>query len=157
MQKAWQAPLHPIRMSMPMICPQDTRAHQCQDVLMHLLYSGSCEALLRSLIAQSMQNIAAEHPASPGVRRALAPFAPSPSTPHATLRAVFFLLLNQDGRMRDALCTKRVAPYLPELCPHKACRFYDSLKESVIVDWVKDEGVHLLEFVERIKEAYLVS
>ncbi len=141
---------------MPMIC-QDTHTRQCQDILMHLLYSGSCEPLLRSLIAQSMRNIAAEHPASEGVRRALLPFAPTQSTPHATLRAVFFLLLNQDSRMRDALCTKRVLPYLPVLCPHKACRFYDSLRDSVVVEWVKNEDMHILELVESLKEAYLVS
>ena len=141
---------------MPMIC-QDTHTRQCQDVLMHLLYSGNCAALLRSLIAQSVRNIAAEHPGSAGVRQALLPFVPSASMSHATLRAVFFVLLNRDSRMRDTLCAKRVAPYLPELCPHKACRFYDSLDETVVPGWVKDEGMHILEFVESLKEAYLVS
>ena len=59
--------------------------------------------------------------------------------------------------MRDALCAKRILPYLSPLCPHKACRLYDHLKESVVVEWVKNEDVHILEFVESLKEAYLVS
>lgn len=141
---------------MPMIC-QDTHTRQCQDILMHLLYSGNCEVLLRSLIRQCINNIASDHQGSEGVRQALLPFVPAQSMPHATLRAIFFILLNQDSRMRDSLCVKRVLPYLPELCPHKACRFYDSLKESVVVEWVKNENVHILEFVDNLKEAYLVS
>lgn len=139
-----------------MIC-QDTHTRQCQDILMHLLYSGNCEVLLRTLIMQSIHNIAAEHPSSGGVRQALLPFIPTQTTPPATLRAVFFILLNQDSKMRDSLCAKRMLHYLPELCPHKACRFYDSLNESVVVEWIKNENVHLLEFVESLKETYLVS
>ena len=154
--KTKKVPLHPIRMSMPMIC-QETHTRQCQDIVMHLLYSGNCETLLRSLILQSVNNIASDHPASKGVRQALRPFIPTNGTPTATLRAVFFILLNQDSRMREALCAKRILPYLPELCPHKACRLYDSLNEVVIVEWIKNENVHILELVENLKEVYLVS
>ena len=152
------APLHPVRMSIPRIC-QETHTRQCQDVLMHILYSGNCENLLRSLIMQSINNIAAEHPASEGVRQALVPYIPTQERPMSTamLRVVFFILLNQDSKMRDSLCTKRTLPYLPELCPHKACRLYDHLKDSVVAEWVKNESIHLLEFVECLKEIYLVS
>lgn len=125
---------------------------------MHILYSGNCEFILHSLIVESVNNIAAEHPASDGVRRALAPFIPTKERPMppAMLRAVFFILLNQDSKMRESLCTKRILPYLPTLCPHKACRFYDCLKDSVVTEWVKNERIHLLDFVESLKEAYLV-
>ena len=126
---------------------------------MHILYSGNCEVLLRSLIVESINNIAAEHPASDGVRQALVPYIPTQERPMspAMLRAVFFILLNQDSKMRDMICTKRTLPYLPELCPHKACRLYDCLKDSVVAEWVKNENIHLLEFVDSLKEAYLVS
>lgn len=142
-------------MSMPRIC-QETHTRQCQDILMHLLYSGHCEPLLRSLIMQSIHNIAEDHSASDGVRQALIPFIPSATCAPALLRSIFFILLNQDSKMREALCAKRILPYLPALCPHKACRLYDHLKESVVVEWVKNENVYLLEFVESLKEAYLV-
>ena len=126
---------------------------------MHLLYSGNSEGLLKSLIVESINNIVAEHPASDGVRRALAPFVPREDRPMppAMLRAVFFILLNQDSRMRDCLCTTRIQPYLQPLCPYKACRFYDCLKDSLVSTWVRNESIHLLEFVETIKETYLVS
>lgn len=142
-----------------MIC-QDARARQCQDILMHLLYSGHCEALLRSLISQSVQNVAQEYAGAEGVRRALVPFEFQEGCPRVTLamlRAVFFVLLNQDSRMRELLCVKRVLPHIPELCPHKACRLYDSLRETVVPEWVKNEGMDLLQFVEALKDAYLVS
>lgn len=150
------SPLQPINMSIPRIC-QETHTRQCQDVLMHLLYSGNCQVLLHSLIMQSIHNIAADHPGSEGVRQALIPFIPSQDCPSAMLRSIFFILLNQDSKMRDSLCTQRTLPYLQTLCPHKACRLYDHLKETVVVEWVKNENVHLLEFVENLKEAYLVS
>ncbi len=140
---------------MPRIC-QETHTRQCQDVLMHILYSGSCEALLHTLIMQSIHNITTDHPVS-GVRQAILPFIPPNDCPLAVLRSIFFVLLNQDARMREALCSQRTLPYLPCLCAHKACRFYDHLKESVMVEWVKNENVHILEFVESLKEAYLVS
>jgi hypothetical protein len=151
-------PLQPIRMSIPSIC-QEAHTRQCQDVLMHILYSGNSEGLLKSLIVESINNIVAEHPASDGVRQALVPFIPTSERPMppALLRAVFFILLNQDSKMRDSLCTKRTLPYLPTLCPHKACRFYDSLKDSVVTEWVRNESIHLLDFVESLKETYLVS
>jgi hypothetical protein len=119
---------------------------------MHILYSGNCESLLRSLITQSINNIAAEHPASDGVRQALIPFIPTQERPMSPA-----ILRNQDSKMRDSLCTKRFLPYLPQLCPHKACRLYDHLQDSVVADWVKNESIHLLEFVECLKEIYLIS
>jgi len=126
---------------------------------MHILYSGNCEALLNSLILESVNNIIAEHPTSEGVRQALIPFIPTKERPMppALLRASFFILLNQDSKMRNSLCTKRTLPYLQTLCPHKACRFYDYLNESVVPEWVKNESIHLLDFVESLKESYLVS
>ena len=149
-------PLHPVRMSMPRIC-QETHTRQCQDILMYLLYSGHSDSLLRSLIMQSIHNIAEDHTSSDGVRQALIPFIPSPTCAPALLRSIFFILLNQDSRMRESLCGRRILPYLPTLCPHKACLLYDHLKESVVTEWVKNENVHILEFVESLKEAYLVS
>jgi hypothetical protein len=122
---------------------------------MHILY-GNCEELLHSLIIKIINSIAGDH-ASEGVRRALIPYIPSPNMSPAMLKAIFFILLNQDNKMRDALCTTKVLPYLPTVCPYKACRLYDHLKDVVVVEWVKTESVHLLELVENLKEAYLVS
>lgn len=126
---------------------------------MHILYSGNCEVLLRSLIIHSINNISAEYPESDGLKQALAPYIPTQERPMspAMLRAVFFILLNQDSKMRELICTKRILPYLPELCPHKACKFYDCLKDSVVMEWVKDEKIDLIEFVESLKETYLAS
>ena len=140
---------------MPITCQNAGR--QCQDILMHLLYSGGSEMLLKSLILQSLRNITEEFGGSKGVRDALALYVLPKHSSLALLRSVFFILLNQDSRMRNALCSKRFLPSLPMVCPHKACRLYDQLNDSVVVAWVKDESVDLLQFEESLKEAYLVS
>jgi hypothetical protein len=142
-------------MSIPITCHEKNQ--QCQDILMHLLYSGGSEALLKSLITQSIRNITEEHKDAHGVRDALAPYrCPSGPCSLALLRAIFFVLLHQDSRMRTALCEKRFFPALPPLCPYKACRLYDQLGETV-AEWAKNETVDLLQFSENLKDAYLVS
>jgi hypothetical protein len=148
-------PLHPIKTSIPMTCQETGR--QCQDILMHLLYSGGSEVLLRSLITQSIRNITDEFGGSKGVRDALAHYILPPACSLALLRAVFFILLNQDSRMRSNLCKQRYLPSLPTVCPHKACILYDQLHDVVIVEWVKRESIDLMQFEESLKEAYLVS
>lgn len=141
---------------MPSTCHAQIAQVASQDCLMHLLYCGSSEPLLRALIAESMRNIAASYPTD-GVRRALVQLVPGAGASLASLRALFFLLLNQDCRMRARVCEDRLAGYLPALCPYKACRFFDQLREGVVPGWIKDERVSLLELVERLKDAYLVS
>ena len=141
-------------MSIPRIC--QTPPGQYQDILMHLIYSGGAEPLLRSLIAECMRNIADDFP-TPGVRAALASLAPTSETPIAALRVLFFLLLNQDHRMRIRLCHGKIAPYLNPVCAYKACNLYEQLRESVVPAWIKNETVTLLDLAENLKDAYLVA
>lgn len=141
-------------MSMPRIC--QTPPGQYQDILMHVIYSGGAEPLLRSLIAESLRNIADDFP-TPGVRTALAALAPTAETPMAVLRVLFFLLLNQDHRMRVRLCYCKIAPYLNPVCAYKACNLYEQLRESVVPAWIKNETVTLLDLAENLKDAYLVA
>jgi len=148
--------LHPIRMSMPSTCAPGQLLSHCNDCLMYLLYSGGSEQLLRGLIAESMRSVAEEHPTD-GVRRALAALAPGRDASLTSLRALFFLLLIQDSRLRMRLCKDKLLGYLPVLCPHKACSLYAELRDAVVPMWIKDERVSLLEFVERLREAYLVA
>lgn len=139
---------------MPRIC--QTPPGQYQDILMHIIYSGGAEPLLRSLIADSMCNIADNFP-TPGVRAALASLAPTAETPIAVLRVLFFLLLNQDYRMRTRLCQGKIAPYLNPVCAYKACNLYEQLRESVVPAWIKNETVTVLDLAENLKDAYLVA
>jgi hypothetical protein len=141
-------------MSIPITC-QDAGT-QCQDTLMHVLYSGGAEGLIRSLIAQSLRNIAEDYQAYPGVLAPLRLFQPPPVASLAFLRVVFLILLNQDSRMRATLCDTRFLPSLPPMCPHKACRLYDQLRLELVA-WIKNESVDLLQLEESLKEAYLVS
>lgn len=123
---------------------------------MHVIYSGGAEPLLRSLIAESMRNIADDFPTA-GVRAALASLAPTAETPIAALRVLFFLLLNQDHRMRSRLCYGKIAPYLNPVCAYKACNLYEQIRETVVPAWIKNETVTLLDLAENLKDAYLVA
>lgn len=139
---------------MPKIC-QGYR-HQCQDILMHILYNDSSEPVLCRLIVQSMNNISEANGKHPMIVEQLKKFKPTPSTPVALLRATFFLLLNMDHRMRTELCTRTFEDYLPRLCQHKACVFYVLLRQEVIT-WMKNERISPLELVEKVKDTYLLS
>jgi hypothetical protein len=156
--KCFGSPLHPMSTSMPSTCAMggDQLLSHCNDCLMYLLYSGGSEQLLRGLIQESMQSIAADFP-SDGVRESLRVLVPRREVSLAGLRVLFFLLLNQDSRMRTRLCRDRLLGYLPVLCPYKACSFYELLKEKVVLLWIKDERISLLDFEERLKDAYLVA
>ena len=139
---------------MPRIC--QTPPGQYQDILMHIVYSGGAEPLLRSLIAESIRNIGEDFP-TPGVRAALASLAPAADTPLDGLRVRFFLLLNQDYRMRVRLCHGKVAVYLKPVCAHKACSMYELLRETVVPAWIKNETITLQDLDENLKDAYLVA
>ena len=138
---------------MPRICqPQSSE----NDIVMHLLFNGGSIALLRALISESVRNISETFPTE-GVRSALRDISPGPDASLACLRARFFLLLNMDHLMRSRLCQERVAGHLAPVCPHKACNLYDQLHETVVPLWIKDERIELQDFVERLKDAYLVA
>ena len=150
---------------MPRTCQEEhktqSQSMQCQstqyqDALVHVLYSGGAEGVLRGLIMDSIRSIGEDFPTD-GVRRALTMLVPHPGASMAHLRVLFFLLLNKDSRMRVRLCQERVAWYLPVLCPHKGCSLYEQLRESVVPAWIRDERVGVLEMEERLRDAYLVA
>ena len=138
---------------MPKICNETHR--QCQDTLMYLLFHGGSDTLLRTLIERSVNNILGEFPYD-NVRDALRPFLSCPSASIALLRAIFVVLLHRDGAMRSDLCETQHIPQIPRLCPQKACRLYNMIAEN-IDEWVKDERIGTMDFVEVIKDSYLVA
>jgi hypothetical protein len=140
-------------MSMPIICNEAHR--QCQDTFMYLLFYGGSDTLLRSLIQTSVNNILSEFPGD-NIRDALGPFLSCPQASPHLLRAIFIVLLEKDEKMRVSLCEESHVPGLNKLCVHKACRLYDTLTLN-IDDWIKNEEMEILDFVETIKDSYLVS
>ena len=144
-------------MSIPRICQQDQNGRPCQDILMYIMFNAGSVQLLTALINESMKNIAEEFPTE-GVKSALVSLIPPPShTSLACLRVRFFLLLNQDARMRRRLCENKIACYIPTLCPYKACNLYDQLRTIHVPNWIKDETISLLAFEENLRDAYLVA
>jgi len=120
---------------------------------MFLLYSGHATGLLKLLIEESRQNLRREFP-SEGVEKAL-DFDLKSDSSISLLRVVFFLFLSKDGVMRKKICEAQIAWFLPTLCPHKACVFYEALDVQVIPQWIKNESIELLDFEELIRDSYL--
>ena len=132
-------------------------AQPFKDPVMFVLYSGHSSQLLCALIQESKQNISDEY-ATDGVRCALESFEVSANgTALSMLRVIFFLLLSKDASMRKKLCEVQITWFLPTLCPHKACVFYENLEGSVIPKWVRDETLGLLEFEDVLRDSYLNS
>lgn len=124
---------------------------------MYVMFNAGSAPLITALINESMKNISEEFPTD-GVKSALISLIPPPSSISlASLRVRFFLLLNQDSRMRRRLCESKIAWYIPTLCPFKACNLFDQLRITLIPNWIKDETVDLLAFEEKLRDEYLVA
>lgn len=109
---------------------------------------GSPEYVAR-LIEQSALQLAEDYPRD-GVRQALQLIRPSASDPLHVLQIKFFVLLNEDERMRRKIAEVQACGVCG-LCPHKAERFYDALSDDLFPTWVKDERVSHAEFVDRLR------
>ena len=141
--------MHVDRMSMPITCPV-----QRKDVLFYVLYGANRDYIAR-LIEESVLNIAAEYPGD-GVASALQLMRPAETDSLHALQIKFMALLNEDERMRRRL-GEVVSHLIVGLCPHKAERFYDALCDELMPAWIKDERISHAQFVDRLRQAYLVS
>ena len=141
--------MHVVRMSRPITCPI-----QRKDPLFHVLFGGN-KGLIVRMIEEAVLNLAGDFP-DDGVMGALQLVRPEPSDPLSVLQIKFFVLLNEDERMRSNLA--RVdSRVMTSVCPFKAERFYDALCDELIPSWVKDERVGHDEFVDKLREVYLCS
>jgi hypothetical protein len=131
-----------------------TCGFQRQDVLFHVLYGGNGE-YISGLIRESLGNIGTEH-VHEGVRQALEMYEPLESDPLNKLRVKFFVLLNEDEKMRRQVCNVTSSVY-QSMCVHKAERFYDELNDAVLPSWVTDGKPDLGSMVDTLREAYLCS
>lgn len=137
-------------MSIPCTCPH-------ADWLMYILYACDSE-FMSQVISTAIAGIDEEH-GNPGVTDALRLYRPSPEDCLHTLRIKLLVLLDQDEGTRRRLCefvSPVVRNYAP-VAPEKADRFYADLHDRLIPDWIKDETVTAVEFVERARMAYLIS
>ena len=156
-------------MSMPITCGGGgVMGCQRQDVLFHVLYVANREYISRLIeesvinIAREYGNCAADEGGSSGVTEALQLMRPTPRDSQHALQIKFFLLLNEDETMRRNLSNVKLKGAgslrsVCSLCPHKAERFYDSLCEQLIPQWIKDCRVTHEAFVDSLRAAYMCS
>ena len=113
------------------------------------------------LIEESVINISREYPTK-GVCEALQLLRPNERDSLHTLQIKFFLLLNEDETMRKNLSNVKEKGQtgmlmVCSLCPFKAERFYDSLCDELVPDWIKDCNVTHSRFVDTLRQSYLAS
>jgi len=111
--------------------------------------------MISRLIEESVLNIASEYNGD-GVKEGLQLMRPQSGDSLYKLQIKFFVLLNEDERMRLHLSNVK-SPVMLSLCPHKAERFYDSLCDELIPTWVKNETIPCEAFVDTIRQTYLCS
>jgi hypothetical protein len=145
-------PLQPCRMSTPITC-----IPQKQDMLFHILF-GCDEHLMRSLIDESIINIAREYNHGE-IHEAVSKLRPNVGKQTVDhLRAKFFLLLNIDMQMRAKLAVVQgKSSIVKELDPHKACVFYDNLRERIIPTFLQNHCMSLEAFIMDIRDTYILS
>ena len=111
--------------------------------------------MISRLIEESVLNIASEYNGT-GVKEGLQLMRPQPGDSLYKLQIKFFVLLNEDERMRLHLSNVK-SPVMISLCPYKAERFYDSLCDELIPTWIKNETISCDTFVDTIRQTYLCS
>ena len=138
---------------MPMICAPH------RDWLFYILYYGDVK-LLSQLIRQCQGNILRRHHHDSALGSLLERYSPDPQKdPLLVLRAKFFVLLHEDEETRKELAEKAATSFgcFGAVPKPKASNFYHSLHHDVIPKWVSDEDVQLHDFIESLREAYLVA
>jgi hypothetical protein len=134
---------------MPITCHQPLK-----DLIFHVLFVCPPNGV-RELVEESVINIASDNPAETVVE-ALHLMRPCEKDSMVKLQARFFVLLNQDERMRLTI-SKPLGIHVQGLCPHKAERFYDALADDVLPWWIKDERLSCEGLVDRVRAIYLCS
>lgn len=134
---------------MPITCH-----HPLRDMIFQVLYVCQPEGV-RELIEESVIHIASAYN-SDGVKSALQEMRPQEQDSMCHLQVRFFTLLNQDEEMRRKVAQPHGC-FVSALCPHKAERFYDTLCDDLIPNWIKDEEKTLESFIDEIRMAYLCS
>jgi hypothetical protein len=116
-----------------------------RDMVFSVLFIGD-QTLLRELVLNSMSRLGAEWNVETvcalGIQR---------------LRVLFFLLMDRDLALKEKLLDGWREMCVPGLDAGKAERFFMQLRPEIIDPWLIDERKTDDEFVNAVKDLYLVS
>lgn len=180
-----RSPLHPANASIPMICtnqnqqqsggkkrkkktydyttdPKDDRPASPRgmrkDILWHVLYDTDIH-LVRALTLPAAQRAEA----SSSGKSEIIEYT-NLSQGITASRALFFLVLNVDEKLRADVCSAQfcdtvwTAHGIPvPFDPYKATRFFLDIQEACIHPWMRNERCSAADLVESIRELYMCS
>lgn len=115
--------------------------------------------MIMDLIKQCIKNIKAYHKDDPDIVQIIEKYTPTHNESLLSLRAKFFILLHEDEYTRKELVqrkTKAIGFFGP-VPVEKANRFYESLHNELLHQWVSNETISLHDFVDSLRMAYLIS
>lgn len=164
-----------------MICSTNTPSVSAMhDILFHVIFGSDRESIQEFLNASAarLQCIVKCKHLEGTMQCALSKDNP---VPLQTLKAMFFLFLNVDMVLKDYVCNTASKPAFAAamnvkqstkglenlhawsmvgtrpLNHGKAINFFIALHDNVVKKWLQDERKSAAEFVEAVKDAYLVS
>jgi hypothetical protein len=139
-------------MSMPITCTPH------KDWLFYILYCGDTN-MLCDLIRQCVKNVAAHYHYDPDMLSILEHYQPRFSDSIHVLRSKFFVLLHEDEKTRIELVHRdtKLRGYFGPVPLQKANNFYVMLHTDLIPKWVSDESITLEQFIDSLRDAYLIS
>ena len=126
-----------------------------RDILFHILYTDDMRTTLE-FCKGAVERIAAELRDTEAVRL----YEIARRSPHSA-RCVFFLLLNVDMGLKEAVCRsflhEATGVTLKGLCPHKAPVLFRELGSRVVPRFLRDELRLSVDFERELREVYQYS
>jgi hypothetical protein len=120
------------------------------DIIMYVLYSKD-ERFIYDMVSRVTREVAETYQFLP-----LASLLEFPDRP-VLFRCLFFLLLNFHTSFRYWILSDAASKEngLPQLCPYKACRFLQQLRENLVLRFLVCEEMTMDEFDREIKVTYV--
>jgi hypothetical protein len=157
--------------------------YSMHDIIFHVIFGHDYDAILELVTASSarLNSICQCKYLQATMQAVTQARASAQPVPINVLKAMFFLFLNVDMVLKDYICntsskdcfaaamnTKRNAADLDKLhawsmvatkqiSPGKARNFFLALNQKLVKQWLQDERRGPMEFLQAVKDEYLVS
>jgi hypothetical protein len=122
------------------------------DIIMYVLYSKD-ERFVYDMVCKVTKEVAAVHNFAQ-----LETLLQYPDRP-ILYRCLFFLLINFHADFRYWVLSENASKEngLPNICPHKASRFLQQLRENLVLQFLVREEMTMEEFDRNVKMTYVAS
>jgi hypothetical protein len=168
-------PLHPVSISIPMTC-----THGRHDMLFHLVYGMDNKKVMIDFITAASERLYSLTENAMLLETITVVLENPETVSLQQVRALFFLLLNVDMPLKEYICCTQdksllatalnivdvstvtekhayvmTGAKLPDT--RKLESFFGKLRHEVVPNWLQNEGLTLNDFVDTVREEYVIS